>query len=79
MKNLRHEFIIGTNPVLHILKDFSEFLQLLDKKFVKHARKAKAIRMVAAIVKKTTPPRDRREAYVGQKGKKKGESLSCSA
>ena len=52
IKDLCHELNIGTDPILHILKDFSEFLHLPNKKFVRHTRESKAICMVEEITKK---------------------------
>ena len=38
MKNLRHEFNIGTDLALQFLKDFLKFLHLPDEGFVRHNR-----------------------------------------
>jgi hypothetical protein len=62
--------------MLHVLKDFSKFLGIPEKKYLKFSRESKAIRMVEAIKKKTTPPERRKEAHWTQNGKKPEGILS---
>ena len=69
VKDLCRELNIGTDPMLHVLKDFSKFLNLPEK-YLKFSRESKAIRMVEALKKKTTPPERRKEAYRKPNGKK---------
>ena len=75
VKDLRHELNGGTDPMLYVLKDFSKFLNLPEKKYLKRNRESKAIHMVEAIKKKTTPPREGKKIIISQMAGSQREPL----